>query len=91
MAQAITCYYTYILECSDGSFYVGKTQDLDNRLKQHNGILHGGARYTSYRRPVSLAYFEKYETHKLAFLRELRLKKLKHNQKKDLIEGKRTY
>ena len=46
--------FVYILECSDGSYYVGSTRDLDARLWQHQQGL-GGA-YTSKRLPVTLAY-----------------------------------
>jgi putative endonuclease len=46
--------FVYILECSDGSYYVGSTRDLDTRLWQHQQGL--GGSYTSKRLPVSLAY-----------------------------------
>ena len=52
--------YTYILECADGSYYVGSTFDLDRRLGQHQAGL--GARYTRHRLPVKLVwscYFER--------------------------------
>ena len=26
----------YILECADGTFYIGHTDDLDSRLAQHD-------------------------------------------------------
>src|SRR4051812_24947668 len=46
--------WVYILECSDGSFYVGSTTDLDRRVWQHeNGE---GAAYTKRRRPVRLVW-----------------------------------
>jgi putative endonuclease len=41
--------WTYILECADGSFYVGSTRDLEERVEQHN-TGHGAA-YTRRRRP----------------------------------------
>ncbi len=44
----------YLLRCADGSLYCGVTTDLARRLRQHNGELPGGARYTRARRPVSL-------------------------------------
>ena len=45
--------YTYILKCSDGTYYTGWTNDLDKRLKAHNGGK-SGAKYTRNRRPVTL-------------------------------------
>jgi len=41
--------YVYLLECSDGSTYVGATVDLDHRLRQHNKEIKGGATATSVR------------------------------------------
>ncbi len=37
--------------------YVGITTDLDRRLNQHNGILSGGAKCTSSKRPYDVAFF----------------------------------
>lgn len=45
--------YTYILRCSDGSYYVGSTFDLERRVWQHNT---DGAAYTRSRRPVELVW-----------------------------------
>lgn len=40
-------YYCYILKNEDNNrTYVGFTVDLNRRLKQHNNILKGGAKYT---------------------------------------------
>ena len=43
-----------ILECSDGSTYVGSTGHLVRRVWEHNEGL--GAKYTARRRPVTLVY-----------------------------------
>lgn len=77
-------YFTYIVECIDGTFYTGMTYDVQRRVKQHNGILHGGAKYTKQRRPVALRYFEEYTLYKLAASRENQLKKLSHQKKEKL-------
>jgi structure-specific endonuclease subunit SLX1 len=37
----------YLLVSTDGSTYVGATVDIDRRLRQHNGLIKGGARATS--------------------------------------------
>jgi len=39
--------FVYCLQCTNGRTYVGATVDLDRRLKQHNGILSGGATATT--------------------------------------------
>jgi structure-specific endonuclease subunit SLX1 len=39
--------FVYLLECTDGSTYVGATVDLDHRLRQHNKEITGGATATS--------------------------------------------
>lgn len=77
-------YYIYIVLCADGTFYTGKTWNLENRLKQHNGELSGGARYTKTRRPVMLKYFESYSAHKLAAKRESEIKKFSHREKENM-------
>lgn len=58
----------YILECADGSYYVGSTLHLERRLWQHeNGE---GAAYTRRRLPVTLVYAEYFENVVEAFARE---------------------
>lgn len=51
--------YTYILRCSDGTYYTGWTNDMAKRLKTHNEGK--GAKYTRARLPVTLAYYEAFE------------------------------
>ncbi|MBI5045748.1 MAG: GIY-YIG nuclease family protein [Candidatus Niyogibacteria bacterium] len=78
-------YFTYILECADKSLYVGCTNDLEKRLKQHNGSKRG-AHYTKIRRPVILKYSEKYGTLKEARARESEIKSCHREQKLELIK-----
>jgi len=40
-------FFVYVLQCSDGSTYVGATVDPDHRLRQHNGEIKGGAHATT--------------------------------------------
>ena len=42
-------YLVYLLKCENYS-YVGMTNDIFKRLRQHNGEISGGARYTSRRK-----------------------------------------
>ena len=77
-------WFVYIVKCSDESLYTGATNDLDNRLQQHN---HGkyGARYTRARRPVKLVFSEAHANKSSAMKRESEIKKLKRKQKLVLI------
>ena len=81
-------YVTYILECADDSFYVGCTNDLAKRLKQHNES-RWGAHYTKIRRPVILKYSEAFKTLKEARRREAEIKGWRREKKLALIKGKK--
>ena len=48
-------YYVYILECSDGSYYTGLTNNLEERLAQHQSGYVVNC-YTFKRRPLKLSY-----------------------------------
>ncbi len=76
-------FYIYILKCSDGTFYTGYTHSLDHRVIQHNEGK--GAKYTRGRLPVTLVYFEKYETKSEAMKREYQIKQLSREEKMKLV------
>src|SRR3989344_454983 len=82
-------HYIYILECADTSLYVGSTNNLQKRLRQHNGSK-SGAHYTKIRRPVVIKYTEKFKTLAEARRREAELKKWKRQKKIDLMNKKET-
>lgn len=74
--------YCYILECADGTFYTGWTNDPERRLSQHNkGI---GARYTRTRLPVKLIYLEPQPNRAAAMKREIAIKNMPRERKKRL-------
>ncbi len=50
-------YWTYILECADGSYYVGMTNNMERRLEEHQSGIDPFA-YTFSRRPVKLVFTE---------------------------------
>ena len=78
--------YTYILECSDGSYYTGSTSNLELRLLQHqNGE---GSNYTKKRLPIKLIYFEEFMNIDEAFYREKQIQGWSHKKKEALINGK---
>ncbi len=74
---------TYILKCSDDTFYTGSTVDVEKRLKEHNESKNG-AKYTRARRPVVLVYKEEYVTLKEARRREAEIKSMSREEKKNL-------
>ena len=75
--------YTYIVQCSDNSLYCGWTNNLEERIKTHNDGK--GAKYTRSRIPVSLVYYEEFETKEEAMSREWHIKRLSRKEKLDLI------
>lgn len=78
-------FYCYLLECADGTYYTGWTTDPPRRLAQHNAGR--GARYTRSRRPVRLVYLEELPDRAAAMKRERALKRLSHQEKKELIDS----
>ncbi|MBB6629514.1 GIY-YIG nuclease family protein [Nocardioides sp. KIGAM211] len=77
--------YTYMLECSDGSFYVGSTRNLERRLHEHATGM--GAEYTRERLPVRLVWIEEFENVGLAFAREKQVQNWSRKKRLALIAG----
>ncbi|HEX2792604.1 MAG TPA: GIY-YIG nuclease family protein [Candidatus Paceibacterota bacterium] len=75
----------YLLECADGTYYIGSTTDLARRLKEHNGP--NGAKYTKARQPVVVRYAEQAPDRSSAQAREAALKKLSRAEKRALMEA----
>lgn len=86
MASDPKTFFTYMLECADGSFYSGYTTNLEKRLQAHNKG--AGSKYTRSRRPVALLFSEQYETKGEAMRREAQLKKLSRGKKETLLAEK---
>lgn len=77
--------YMYILQCADGSYYVGSTRNLEVRLAQHkNG---DGAEYTRRRRPVELVYSAEFSNVAEAFAAEKRVQGWSRAKREALIRG----
>ena len=78
--------WVYILECSDGSLYVGSTTDLERRVWQHqNGE---GAAYTERRRPVRLVWSAPFDRIDEAWTFEKRVQGWGRAKRLALIEGR---
>ncbi len=80
--------WAYLLECADGSFYVGSTVDLDRRIGEHNEGL--GAAYTarSGRRPVTLVWSADFARVDEAFAFEKMVQGWNRKKRIALIEGR---
>ncbi|MEH6827999.1 GIY-YIG nuclease family protein [Parasphingorhabdus sp.] len=78
-------FYTYILKCSDASFYTGHTDNLEQRFAQHQSGYFTG--YTYKRRPVELVWSENFSTRYEALEAEKRIKGWTRAKKQALIDG----
>ncbi len=76
--------WMYILECSDGTYYVGSTNDLARRFVEHQEG--EGANHTKKRLPVKLVYCEKFDRIDYAFNREKQIQGWGRKKKEALIK-----
>jgi len=75
----------YIIELSDGSFYTGITNNLENRLKKHSSG--NGSKYVLSRLPiVSVVYKENCPNKGLALKREIQIKRMNKTEKIQLTQ-----
>ena len=80
-------FYVYMVECADGTYYTGYTNDLKVRLKRHNDGL--ASKYTRARLPVTLVWKKEYRQFRSAFKAEIMIKHLTRLQKEALVGGRR--
>jgi putative endonuclease len=78
----------YLVRCFDDSLYCGITNDLNNRLAEHNSGK--GAKYTRSRRPVELAGVSPKMTKSEVLRLEYRIKRLPTDRKIAELTGKKT-
>lgn len=81
----ICAYVVYILGCVDGTLYTGSTKNLVKRIKEHNTGTKG-AKYTRYRRPVTLLYSREFGNVGCARREEILIKRLSRKEKLLLID-----
>jgi putative endonuclease len=68
-------YYVYIIQSfKDGSYYIGSTQNLEERFQRHN---EGRSKYTKLKRPWDLVYYEEHPSRSSAVKRENEIKRRK--------------
>lgn len=78
-------FWAYMLHCADRSFYVGHTENLDERIGAHqSGLIPG---YTSTRLPVALVWSEEFPSRYEALQAERQIKGWSRAKKLALIRG----
>ena len=76
-------FWTYMLRCSDGSYYTGHTDNLELRLAQHRAGI--GSDWTRRRLPVDLVWQQAFSTREEAMAAEFRIKPWSRAKKQALI------
>ena len=76
-------FWVYILRCADGSYYTGHTEDLEQRMAQHDAGETPG--YTHHRRPVTLLYAGECPTREEALAMERQIKGWSRAKKEALM------
>jgi predicted GIY-YIG superfamily endonuclease len=79
-------FFTYLLRCADGSFYVGHTDQLEQRITEHQAGL--GCEWTKTRLPIELAWSQEFPTRDEAKAIEAQLKGWSRAKKEALIDGR---
>ena len=77
--------WMYILECSNGAYYTGSTNNIELRMQQHQSG--NGANFTKKHLPVHLVYSEEFERVQDAFYREKQIQGWSRKKKEALING----
>lgn len=78
-------FWTYMLRCADGKYYIGHTDNLEVRVGQHQSGYFGG--YTLKRRPVELVWSEYFQTRYEALSAERQIKGWSRAKKEALTRG----
>lgn len=78
-------FWTYILRCSDGTYYTGHSDNLEHRIGQHHtGAIAG---YTQRRRPVELMWSQDFPSRIEALTAERQIRVWGKPKKEALIAG----
>ena len=72
-------WYLYLLECNNGAYYAGITNDLQARFAAH--LAGKGARYTRANPPVKVIASKPYSDRSSASIAEAQLKQLPRHEK----------
>jgi len=78
-------FFTYMLRCGDGSYYLGHTDELDKRIAEHQAGQ--GCDWTKKRLPVELLWRQEFPDRDAARAAELQIKRWSRVKKEALIDG----
>ena len=78
-------FYVYILKCSDGSYYTGHTDNIEQRIDEH--YCGETPCYTQSRRPFEVVYVAEFTERYEAIQAERQIKKWSRKKKEALIRG----
>ncbi len=78
--------YTYILLCSNGSYYTGSTKNLERRFEEH--LAGKGAKHTRKYVPIKILYYEEYDRIDVTFYREKQIQGWSRKKKEALMSNK---
>jgi putative endonuclease len=78
-------FWVYILSCADGSYYTGHTDNLEQRISEHQTGSYPG--YTSSRLPVKLAWSQECATREEALSAEMQIKGWSRKKKEAMMCG----
>ena len=84
MAEQMSDFYVYILKCSDNSYYVGHTDNIEQRISEHQ-FNHYNC-YTSTRLPIEVVFVQSFCSRDEAFNVERQIKKWNRQKKEALIK-----
>ncbi|MBY0575775.1 MAG: GIY-YIG nuclease family protein [Gallionellaceae bacterium] len=78
-------FWVYLLRCADDSYYTGHTDNLEQRIGEHqSGVCSG---YTASRLPVSLLWSQECATREEALSAEMQIKGWSRKKKEAMMRG----
>ncbi|MBN2094055.1 MAG: GIY-YIG nuclease family protein [Candidatus Zambryskibacteria bacterium] len=80
-------YFLYILRFSDNSLYIGQTNNLEKRLKEHRSKNTKASKFSKEHKDFELVYQEKFDSRLESMRREKQLKGWTRAKKEALISG----
>ncbi len=78
-------FFVYILLCNDKSYYVGHTENMEQRIADHMAQKHSG--YTADRLPVQVVYCQDFGSRDEALIAERQIKGWRRSKKEALINN----